>query len=108
MNKLLTFLFGAVPALIASFVGAQGRKWITLTAAYAALAAITLAFIAAINTCIGEIGPSLVAPSWIGNAVGMFVPSNFGQVFACVISAHIGRGAYDFAVGKVRMFNQAT
>jgi len=108
MNKLLTFLFGAVPALIASFVGAQGRKWITLTAALTALVAITLAFIAGINTCIGEIGPSLSAPAWIVNVLGMFVPSNFGQVLSCIISAHIARGAYDFAVGKVKMYNAAT
>lgn len=106
MIKLITLLVGGIPALIAAILASFGRKWVTLAAAIAAYVGVTVAFIAVINTIVGAI--AITSPGYFANAIGMFVPSNFGACLGSIIGAHIGRAAYDLAVGKIKLFNAAT
>jgi hypothetical protein len=108
MLKILTMLATGIPALIAATLVSMGRKWITLSAAIACWVVLTAAFIAAVNVCIAEMAGLLSPPAWLLNAVGMFVPADFGAVLGCTMAVRISRYAYEVAIGKVKMFATAT
>ena len=92
----------------AAVLASLGRKWVTLVATTALVIALTASFIAVINGLVGSLASSLVTPSWMLNAVGMFVPTNFALCLSSIVSAHIARAGYDLAMDKTRLFNSAT
>lgn len=108
MVKLITLLVSGIPAIITAVLASLGRKWLTLGASLGLMIALTATFVGVINSLVGALASSLSGPSWIANAVGMFVPSNFGLCLGSITSAYIARAAYDFAIGKVKLFNSAT
>jgi hypothetical protein len=108
MIKLITLLVAGIPAIIAAVLAQLGRKWVTVAAAIALAVSLTAGFVALINTLVGSLASLLSAPGWISNAVGMFIPADFGLCVAAIVSAHIARAAYDFAIGKVKLFNTGT
>ncbi len=108
MIKLIGVLVAGIPAIISGILALMTRKAVTVTASFAALIAVTVAFIATINGIVGTLASHLTGPAWIANAVGMFIPSDFGACIGAIVSAHIARAAYDLAVEKTRLFNAAS
>jgi hypothetical protein len=105
MIRLITLLVSGIPAIIAAVLASLSRKWVTVGVAIALMATLTGVFIAAINTIVGNLVGYLGTPGWLVNAVGMFVPTDFGAVLGAIVAAHIVRAAYDFAMDKVHVFN---
>jgi membrane-anchored glycerophosphoryl diester phosphodiesterase (GDPDase) len=108
MIKLIGVLVAGIPAIIAAILAQLGRKWVTVTAALALMVALTAAFIALINGFVSTLMAQAGVPGIIANAVGMFLPSNFGAVLGVIVSAHIARAAYDLAMQKAQVFASAT
>jgi hypothetical protein len=108
MVKLITLLVAGIPAIIAAVLASLGRKWVTVAGTIALMVALTGVFVAAINGIVAGLAGAMTAPGWIANSIGMFVPSNFGLVLSSIISAHIARAAYDFAMDKAHVFNAGT
>lgn len=108
MLKLITVLVTGIPAIIGAILAFITRKVGTATMAIASFVVMTAAFIAAINSIIQSVLGLVSAPGWILNSVGMFMPADFSAVLAAVVSARICRAAYDMAVEKIKLVNNAS
>jgi len=105
MIKLITGLFSGITSMIAAIFAIASRKAGTVTAGLATLAALTVIFIACINTIlmvtIGAISAAQSAMiGWLVTAIGMFIPSNTALCLGAMVSAKICRGAYDLGRKK--------
>jgi hypothetical protein len=108
MYALIGVLVSGIPAVIAAVLAYLTRKIATATGAIATFAVLTLAFVAAIHTALDTVSGMFTAPAWVSNAVGMFIPSNFGVCLGALVSARIARGAYDLARAKLALITGAS
>jgi hypothetical protein len=108
MLKLITLLTSGIPAIVAAIVSFIVRKVGTAAGAIALYIAVTAAFIACINSILQSVLAILSMPVWVSNAIGMFMPADFAAVMAAVVSSRICRAAYDMAVMKNKIINDAS
>jgi hypothetical protein len=108
MLKLITMLAGGFTGVISSFIALVGRKAGTAAASITAFVIITSGFIACINSILNSVLTIITMPGWIANAIGIFIPSDFSAVIAGVVSSRICRAAYELAMLKLEMINNAS
>lgn len=116
MTKLLAFLFTTLPALFTAGFAFYGRKYTSAVAGLLATSLMLVIFVTCINLILtsifalgGTLGASGVSPpSWIANAIGMFIPSNFSAVLSAIVSAYVCRAAFDYFNQKVDLVVKAS
>jgi len=106
MIKLLALLGAGIPAIITGLIAMIGRKWGVVTATWAMFAAITVMFVACINTILQSVLNVLTLPS-ILQYLGWFIPSNWTLCLGAIVSAKICSAARDLAWSKVKTFASA-
>lgn len=107
MFKLIALLVSAIPAIVSGILAFVARKVATASGSIAAFAALTVAFIAANQTIFSTLNSYLNPPQSVVNAVGMFIPGDFGVCLSAWCSAKICRAAYDMARDKLGFINSA-
>lgn len=107
MVKLLTFLFSGIPAIVAALITFITRKVGVAAGTIASFVIITAGLILCINAILQTVLGMLAIPTWIANAVGMFIPINFAACLSAIVSSRICRAAYDIAKFKIVAINTA-
>lgn len=107
MGRLLEWIISGFGALFASLLAMFGRKATVAVASAAAVLAVTSMFILSVNGLVVAVA-AVVPPGWISNAIGMFIPADFGVCIGSIVSAHVCRAAYDLAMLKIKMVNEAS
>lgn len=100
-------IVAGIVGLGASIVAFMGRKVVTAAATIAAFVLLLGVFVACINTILQSILAVLAMPEWIANAVGMFIPFDFGLVLAAIVSSKTCGAAYRMAMTKIKAINFA-
>lgn len=108
MLKLITVLTSGIPAIIASVLAFITRKIGTAAGTIAAYIIITAGFILCINAILQAVLSMMLAPTWIANSVGMFIPIDFVACLTAIVSSKICRAAYDMAKFKITAINSAS
>lgn len=104
---LLLFLSSTFTSLFSALLLFFGRKLVVAAASLAAALALTLAFIAFVNSFITSVAQSLVLPVWC-EVLLWFVPTNFSVCISAIMLANIARAAYDYGMEKIKLVNAAT
>ncbi|MFJ2989655.1 DUF5455 family protein [Collimonas sp. NPDC087041] len=108
MLKLITLLVSAIPAIIAAIISMIGRKLGTAGASIASFVVVTAALIAGINTILQGVLSYVAIPPFIANSVGLFIPTDWVACVTAVVTSRICRAAYDMAVQKIKLINDAS
>ena len=94
--------------LVGLLIGFFGRKTITATATIAAFIAMTIAMMVCMREFETTLSALLTPPTWIVQSLGYFWPVHATLIFSTLLSARSCRAAYDYAVEKYKMINQAS
>ena len=108
MLKLVTLLLSGIPAIITAILSMIGRKLGTAGASIASFVVVTAALIAGINTLLQGVLGYVSIPPFIANSVGIFIPPDWVACVTAVVTARIFRAAYDVAVEKIKLINNAS
>lgn len=106
MGRLLEWVISGFGALFASLLAMFGRKATVAVASAAAVLGITTLFILSVNGLVVAVAGA-APPGWISNAIGMFIPADFGLCIGSIVSAYTCRAAYDLVMLKIKMVNEA-
>ncbi|WP_041741760.1 DUF5455 family protein [Collimonas fungivorans] len=108
MLKLVTLLLSGIPAIIAAIISMIGRKLGTAAASIASFVIITAGLIACINVILQNVLALIAIPPFIANSVGLFIPADWVACVTAVVSSRICRAAYDMALMKIKLVNNAS
>lgn len=108
MIKLIGVMVAGIPAVVGSILAFMARKWGTAVASIALVVSLTVAMIVCINSILQTVLAALAFPGWLLTAVGMFIPANFAAVLGAIIAAKTCRAAFDLALLKTKLFNNAS
>lgn len=84
-----------------------GKKAVTYGVSITAFVLFTLAFVACIRQITETVQQVAHPPAWLMQGIGMFVPFDFDLVIGMVWSSYACRWAYDIAVAKIYLANNA-
>lgn len=107
MLQLLGFFVTGLSTVIASMLQIFGRKSLVATATLSTAFALTLAFTICISELVSTLSAALSFPVYL-EVLFWFVPSNFVLLISSILSGRICRAAYDLAMQKVQMINNAS
>jgi len=102
---IIASVFSGIVAWLVSFIS---RKVVTLGVTISAFLFITLAFIACIQYLTSTLLSLAAMPDWISKGFGLFVPFNFAFILSTILSSFSCRWAYDKAIDKIKLINNAS
>lgn len=102
MGALINVFLVGIPAIISGMLAFITRKTMVAAASIASFVLLLGVFVACINTILQSILSLTVVPTWISNAMGLFIPFNFGLVLSAIISSKICGAAYRLAMVKIK------
>lgn len=105
---LIAVLLNGIPAIIAAIVSFITRKVGTAAGSITLFILMTGAFVACINSIMQSVLAVISLPLWVSNGVGMFMPANWAACISAVVSSKICRVAYDMALLKIKLVNNAS
>lgn len=107
--QFLATTFGSMfSQLFAQFLLLFGRKYTVAIASTLAFIAATLTMIFFLKTLIVTIIATASAPVWFIQFLAWIIPTNWIALFSTIMSGRICRAAYDSALYKIALVNQAS
>lgn len=98
LASVLGALFGGLVSFFGKYLT---RRLAMVTAAVAAIGALSATFFAALNTLIGSL--TLAVPAPLAGFLGHVIPSNLALTMSVLFSAHVARWAYEWNVKVVQL-----
>ena len=102
---IIASVFSGIVAWLVSFIS---RKVVTLGVTVTASIVITMTFIASIQYLTATLLALSAMPVWISQGFGLFVPYNFVFILSIILSSFSCRWAYDKAIDKIKLINNAS
>lgn len=100
-------LLVSLVASVVTYVGARlSQKTIFATAAVAAFAAITGAFVIAIKAI--AVGIVYALPSWMAGPVGMILPTNLAACIGAIVGAKMAVAIYQYHLENLKLVSYIT
>lgn len=103
---IAAFFVTLFSSLTAGLIAMFGRKVVVATAAISAAVLLLVSFLAFMKGMLTTLFASLSLPVW-ASVLMWFIPDNFVLCMSTIIGANIGRAAYDFGMGKIRLVTSA-
>lgn len=107
MQYIYSFVAWLVPSIINWLLIFVTRKIAVVTATLASFVLLTAAFVVCIKTMITYVMTLAVIPPVFASAIGMFIPFNFSIVLSQILASQSCRWAYDKAIEKIALINNA-
>lgn len=101
-------IFGWIAGVLVAIWDFFGRKATVAIASTSAMVLCVIAFLACIKLLIAKVTTVLILPTFISTAFFWFVPSNWAFLISLILSAQTCKMAFNFALYKIRMINDAS